>query len=333
MSAGDGETLNAGGATSGAGKRLAVAREAAGLSVADVAAQTRIPIRHLAAIEAGTYAGLPGRSYAIGFAKTYARAVGEDETAIAAAVSAEFSANAPSAPVAFTPVFTPGDPARVPSSRFAWVAAGALAVLAVGGYVWWDRGQSASEALPSLIPEETPQPAVSEAASVAAPVANGPVVFTAQVDKLWVKFYDGAGKQLLQKQLNLGESFTVPAEAVEPKLWTGRPDALTITVGGQAVPKISEKQEKVKDVPVSAQALLARAKPAAVVSAVVAAPTGPVAMPSVATPTPRAAFRPKPRVRRASPQGGVGEAAAAQRALNESAAPSAAAANPSTAPQ
>jgi hypothetical protein len=87
------------------------------------------------------------------------------------------------------------------------------------------------------------------------------VVFTALQDRIWVKFYDGAGKQLVQKLLAKGETWTVPADAVDPKLWTGRPDALGITIGGQAVPRIADKQGIVKDVPVSAAALLARPAP------------------------------------------------------------------------
>jgi hypothetical protein len=89
------------------------------------------------------------------------------------------------------------------------------------------------------------------------------VVLTAQIDGLWVKVYDGEGKQLLQKQLAKGEAYTVPADAKNPMLWTGRPDALAISVGGQDQPKISTEQKRVKDVPISAAALLARAKPAA----------------------------------------------------------------------
>ena len=44
-----------------------------------------------------------------------------------------------------------------------------------------------------------------------------------------------------------------------PQVWTGRPYALAITVGGRAVPKLSEADEIIKDVPVTAEALLARA--------------------------------------------------------------------------
>ena len=84
------------------------------------------------------------------------------------------------------------------------------------------------------------------------------MVFTALEEGVWVKFYDGQGKQLMQKQLAKGESYTVPSEAVEPKLWTGRPDALAITVGGLQIARLAEAEKVMKDVPVDAASLRAR---------------------------------------------------------------------------
>jgi hypothetical protein len=89
------------------------------------------------------------------------------------------------------------------------------------------------------------------------------VLFTATADGIWVKFYDANGTQLMQKQMVQGESYTVPAEANGPKIWTGRPEALAITIGGHAVPKLADVQKTMKDVPVSAAALLSRVTPVA----------------------------------------------------------------------
>ncbi len=50
-----------------AGVRLRRAREAAGLSRADIAARTKIAERHLASIEEGNFAALASRAYAVGF--------------------------------------------------------------------------------------------------------------------------------------------------------------------------------------------------------------------------------------------------------------------------
>jgi hypothetical protein len=103
------------------------------------------------------------------------------------------------------------------------------------------------------------------------------VVFTALTDGLWVKFYDGAGKQLMQKQMAKGESYTVPADAQNPMLWTGRPDQLGITIGGKAQPLLSPTQKTMQNVPVSAAALQARGAAAAPVPGVTAKTSAPAA--------------------------------------------------------
>ena len=69
--------------TERAGDILRTAREAQGLSVADIATRTRVPLRHLEAIEASDYSVLPSSTYAVGFARAYARAVGVEEVPIA----------------------------------------------------------------------------------------------------------------------------------------------------------------------------------------------------------------------------------------------------------
>ena len=65
------------------GERLREAREAKGMALSDVAEKTRIPLRHLESIETAQYNDLPSTTYALGFAKAYARIVGLDEVAIA----------------------------------------------------------------------------------------------------------------------------------------------------------------------------------------------------------------------------------------------------------
>src|SRR4051794_41707287 len=58
------------------GERLRVAREEKGMSLDDVARQTRIPIRHLEHIERGEWDALPAITYSVGFARSYGNAVG-----------------------------------------------------------------------------------------------------------------------------------------------------------------------------------------------------------------------------------------------------------------
>ena len=253
----------------GAGEKLRAAREARGLTLAQVAGETRIPQRHLQTIEAGDFAAMPARTYAVSFAKNYARMVGLDQDEIAALVRAELDAQDPE-PRLRPSGFEPGDPARVPSRALGWVSILAVVLVLAGLFAFARTFFAPAVELPSLVePERTGQPAGAAGqrrAAVARPTpaaTGGAVVFTALEPGIWVKFYDAAGLQLMQKQMELGERYSVPADADGPQLWTGRPDALAITVGGRPVPRLAEEQRTMRDVPVSAEALLARPEPVA----------------------------------------------------------------------
>lgn len=262
----------------GAGARLLRAREAKGLSRAQLASLTKIPERHLTAIEQGNFTALPASMYAVAFSRSYARAVGLDERQIADEVRAELVTLEPASARRATPAFEPGDPARVPSARFAWLA-GLLAVLVVVlGFVFWRSYYLPGGDLPSILPSEAPVVVVASPPPAAVP-ASGVVVFTALEPAIWVKFYDGAGTQLLQKDLAQGESYTVPADVTDVRLWTARPEALAITVGGQTVPKLADEQRMMKDIPVTAAALLARQTTVAPAAAAIPAPEASQASP------------------------------------------------------
>ena len=266
----------------GVGARLRRAREASGLSRADIARQTRISERMLAALEDGNYAVLPARTYATGFARSYARAVGLDADAIVAQVRRDLDGAAAPLERSATPTFEPGDPARVPSRSVAWAAVAALVLVLIGLATWRASTQPVS-GLPSILPPDAPassRPATPVPAPAPPPAAAGPVVLTAEAPA-WVHVTAG-GQDLLKHEMKAGESFTVPADAVDPRLRTGRPDALAITIGGKPVPRLAEKQTVMADVPISAAALLARATPQPAPQPT-ATPT-PIARPAARTP-------------------------------------------------
>lgn len=241
------------------GDRLRLAREEQGLSLAQVAAETRITQRHLALIEAGDFAALPGRTYSVGFSRTYAKMLGLDEQAIAQDVREELNQIAPRDTRAMS--FEPGDPARVPSARLAWFSALAALVLFIGGGVFlWTSFISPEGGLPWLTGGEAPKPKPA-AAKPSAPAAAGAVVFTALEQGVWVKFTDADGRQLMQGEMLKGESYLVPADAIGPMVSTARPTALSITVGGQPVPALADKDVTLSDVPVTAAALIGRSAP------------------------------------------------------------------------
>ena len=238
------------------------AREAAGLSLDDLAARTRVPMRHLAALEAGEYQALPGTTYAAGFSRAFARAVGLDETALVAKVRAEIDAMGG---VGQGPheIEEPVDPSSVPPRILAWVAA-ALVVLLAGGYAVWRMQLNTPPTDEQLAAERRTETRIAnpveQARTTAAPAAatpSGPVVMTA-VNEVWMRIYEPDGKKLFEGTLAKDQSFTVPADARSPMILTGRPDALAVTVGGQAIPPLGTAERTISDVPVSAAALLAR---------------------------------------------------------------------------
>ena len=242
------------------GAKLRAAREAQGLSLQDVATRTRIALRQLEAVERDDYGALPGIPYAVGFARAYARAVDVDEVAIAAEVregvhGSDLGANRYEA-------FEPADPARVPSRTLAWTLA-AIVLLLVGGYIIW-RTQLFTPPTSEEIAAQAPaRPAARPAGVTAPPIRQVPqtVVFTA-VDDVWLRIVDEAGERLKDGTMKKGESFTLPAGSRNPTILTGRPQALSVTVGGKPVPPLGAADRTIADVPVNAEALLARAAPA-----------------------------------------------------------------------
>ena len=102
----------------GVGDRLRMGREAAGMTLTQLSAETRIPECHLALMEKGEWSGLPARTYATGFARTYAKVVGLDDRAIVEDVRAELAASQGN-DRGRVQTFEPGDPARVPSRGLA----------------------------------------------------------------------------------------------------------------------------------------------------------------------------------------------------------------------
>jgi cytoskeletal protein RodZ len=120
-----------------AGEKLRIARESQKLGLPELALRTKINERHLAALENSDFAGLPARIYAVGFARSYAAALGLDSKQIAAQVRAEV--NALEAPAVVRPAYDLDldDPAKIPSRRLAWIVAALAIALLVAVAVYW----------------------------------------------------------------------------------------------------------------------------------------------------------------------------------------------------
>ncbi|MEO1220265.1 MAG: RodZ domain-containing protein [Pseudomonadota bacterium] len=264
-----------GSAGAGAGDRLRTAREARRMELSHISAETRIPVRHLEAIEASAYDTLPSRTYAIGFARSYARTVGLDEKSIADAVRADL-AEGGLHPSVMAGGMEPGDAAKLPSRGLAWFGAFAALILTIGVIAFASTYFGSGAELPSLIAEND-ETGVDDDAVVSetlaaddngttapiAPSAEGQVVLTMSGEEAWVRFYEDGGERLFEGVMAEGDTYEVPQDAEDPRINTGRPNLFSITVGGQSVPPLATEMVPVSDAPISAAALLSRGNEAA----------------------------------------------------------------------
>lgn len=277
------------------GEKLRAAREAKGLDLAAVATATRIPQRHLEAIEKSNYNSLPSITYALGFAKAYARAVDVDEVEIARSLRGELSTTYEPRP-APSPVYDLDGPRRSAPSGVVWVTVIIGLLIAIGAGLYYGtnlfRG-SAPEAEGLVIPEESPTPDAGNSVEAA---GVGHVSLIA-LDTVWLRVTDGTGKSLFEKEMQKGERYDVPADADHPRARIARPDKIQVTLNGSNVPALGDGSAPV-DAEISADAIAARGQPAAAASPTPGASpaaTTPAATTTSAPPRPRPAARPTPR--------------------------------------
>ena len=218
------------------GERLRAAREQKGLSLEDVAAQTRIPQRHLESLETSDWDKLPAPTYTTGFAKSYATAVGLDRTEIGEQLRAELGGQR--AVVHQAEVFEPADPARTMPKSLVFGAIAAVILLVV--LMSWlnerslDQPEVADNAAVAAAAPATPAPAQTPAPAPAA--TQGPVVLTA-IGPAWIRVTD-QGRQLFEGTLQAGQSYTVPPSATAPMLRAGAPEAIRVNVGNAVAPPV-----------------------------------------------------------------------------------------------
>ncbi|MDE0877762.1 MAG: DUF4115 domain-containing protein [Sphingomonas bacterium] len=238
---------------------LRAAREASGLTLTEVATRTRVPIRHLEALEAGDYATLPSPTYAVGFARAHARATGGDEVEIARVVRTELDRIGPRTPE-YVPYET-ADPTREPSRNVAVIAAGlALAVLILAILFYGTNffsGGSRNDTVATQQVATAPAPPVTAAQVKPTPPTGGQVTLTA-TDEVWLRVYDADNKTLYLGTMKPGDRYDVPADANDPMINVGRPDKLQVTLNGANTPPLGSGERAIKDVRVSGAAIAAR---------------------------------------------------------------------------
>ena len=255
------------------GERLRAAREKKKLHLEDIAAQTRIPQRHLEALERSDWESLPAPTYTTGFAKSYASAVGLDRTEIGDQLRAEmggqrFTANTIES-------FEPADPRRTMPK---WLVLGmVVAVILLIAVMSWLNQRSLQEPDQNLAAAPEAATATPQAAPTpAAAPAGQPVVINATAP-VWLQVSEKSGASLFSGMLQAGQTYAVPATATAPVLKTGKPEALRITVGNQVAPPVGPAATTVNNVSLLGADLLKNG----------AATANPAPAPAAAAPAPK----------------------------------------------
>ena len=236
-----------------AGERLRVAREGLGLSIDDVATTTRIPTRHLSNLENGDFARLPAPTYSIGFAKSYASAVGLDRNEIGEQVRAELGGST-RVQAKQSEQYETMDPARAMPKWLIFVVIAAI-IAVVSGATWLNnRAQNAPDNVIGAKEAESLNPAAAAPLPAATADPSGPVLITA-TEPAWIQVRDGT-TLLKEGVLEPGQSFAVPPTATAPVLTTAKAEGLRITVGTATAPQIGPPAVRVSKVSLLGPALM-----------------------------------------------------------------------------
>lgn len=247
------------------GGQLRQAREARGISLDQIASQTRIPTRHLQHIENEEWDALPAVTYCVGFVRAYANAVGLDGAELSRQVRDQLGGLRTRAPAA--EYYEPADPARVPPKSLA-IVAGVIALVLIVGYAIWRSSLGSGETAPgnsvTVALPEAAAPAQPQSAAPANPqaVAGQPVTLAA-TEEVWLRITDASGAALFDGIMAAGQSFAVPATAQGPVIRTGRPQVLLASVGGRDLGPLEPAERTISNVSLRAEDVVARLQGAA----------------------------------------------------------------------
>jgi len=267
------------------GEQLRRAREAKGMSLDDVAGRTRIPIRHLQNIEREDWDALPAATYAVGFTRNYANAVGLDGAALARELRDRIGG--PSHRAAAPEYYAQADPARVPPKPLVYGAI-FLAILIALYLVWRSTLDDGTRSVAPLdipvAPAPAPAPGPAQPAGPNPQAAAGQPVTLVATGEAWVRISEGpTGATLFQGTMAPGDRYQLPATAQHPVIHTGRPQNLRAMVGASDLGPLAPTEQTIQNVSLRPEDLAARAGAAPPPAA---APPLEVAAPPPAAPAP-----------------------------------------------
>lgn len=245
------------------GEALRRARDAAGLTLQDVADRTKVRPGILREIDADAHEKLPALTYSLGFVKAYARTVGMDPAAAAERYRRE---SLKGDPVPTMVDLQPLEEKRLPTRNIVALATTGL-LLALGLFWAWGAGwlngaspMAVDGALESGIEPVVvaePPPGAVEVTPTVPPAVNpgAPVTLTAKAD-VWLRINDG-NETFFMGTMVPGQVLTLPPGR-DWLLRTGRAGALDVKVGATTIPPLGGAAEQVRNVSLKPADLLAR---------------------------------------------------------------------------
>ena len=228
------------------GEKLRQAREARGISISEVAEQTRISALYLEAIENNDYRTLPGGIFNKGFVKSFAKFVGVDEQEALQDYShllAEQGAESTDDPKTYRPEVLTDDYSRssmLPTLIFAVIILGLL----TGGILWGLNYYQNSQNQPvaNNNTNQTANNAVNNSANAninTAPVPSTNEIkleFKAPNDTINVTYW--ADGKMVSKNVTPGEPLNMSAQqTLKVSYYRGfAPDKVQLTLNGKQIP-------------------------------------------------------------------------------------------------
>lgn len=248
------------------GSRLARAREAQDMSVADVARALRLGIKQIEALEANDLEKLPGRTFVRGFVRNYARLVNLDPDQLVAEYfplqqeTETKDIQAPSQRISFS------EHHRKPWLKWLATTFVLVALISWGVLVWLgpesakpvEADKAAASTVPAFsegitdpadavtperaaLPEKTVEPALPAAEKTVPPASPAPLSSVAQARVLfsfsghsWVEVLDKNGKKIHSQNNPAGTQQTVEGEP-PLSLVIGSAPNVKLTYKGQPV--------------------------------------------------------------------------------------------------
>ena len=200
------------------GETLTRAREACGLTVEDLSAQTRIRAGLIRQIEADDFTGCGGAVYARGHLRSLAKAIGIDSDGLVAEFDRSH-ADEPAPALVPVPAVDPHEAARAERKQPNWAAAMAVALVVIcvlaGVSLLGNRHNSSHNAAGNTNPPASPAPSSAPATTPPASPPPGSVarVRTDQAialirvtsDRTWMSVSTLSGRLLFQGLLGAGQ--------------------------------------------------------------------------------------------------------------------------------